>query len=195
MQDRLHPLRLRESSMDFNLDNSMALLARTPSVLDSLLRGLPDRWLSANEGEKTWTPVDIVAHYLYTELVNWMPRARHILEHGESQPFPPFKRFGHVTEPEAKSLDQLLDEFARARVASLAELRTWNLNASDLEKHGQHPAFASVTLAQLLSAWTVHDLTHLHQLTRVLAVQYADAVGPFQKFLGVLHCHGHSAPA
>jgi hypothetical protein len=181
--------------MEFDLENSTALLARTPSALDALLRGLPDAWLSANEGEKTWTPVDIVAHYLYTEQVNWMPRARHILEHGENQPFPPFQRFGHVTEPGAKSLTQLLDEFAKTRSASLAELRSWNLGASDLEKRGQHPAFAAVTLEQLFSAWTVHDLTHLHQLTRVLGLQYADAVGPFRKFLGVLHCNGHSAPA
>jgi len=181
--------------MQFNLDHSMALLARTPAALDVLLRGLPEVWLYADEGEKTWTPVDIVAHYLYTEKVNWMPRARHILAHGESEPFPPFKRFGHLSEPSARSLSQLLDEFAGARSASLAELNSWNLSLADLSKCGQHPAFASVTLAQLLSAWTVHDLTHLHQLTRVLAVQYADAVGPFRKFLGVLHCAGHSAPA
>jgi|SRR5579863_718707 len=181
--------------MNFDLQNSIALLARTPSTLDALLRDLPGAWLSANEGEATWTPVGVVAHYLYTEHVNWMPRARHILEHGESQPFPPFKRFGHLTESSARTLSQLLDEFAAARSASLAELRSWNLSSIDLEKRGQHPAFASVTLAQLISAWTVHDLTHLHQLTRVLALQYVDAVGPFRKFLGVLHCNGHSAPA
>jgi len=181
--------------MKFDLENSLALLARTPTVLDSLLRDLPDAWLSANEGEKTWTPVDVVAHVLYTEQVNWMPRARHILEHGESQPFPPFKRFGHVAVPAARPLPELLDAFARTRSASLVELRSWNLHASHLEKRGQHPALGSTTLAELLSAWTVHDLTHLHQITRVFAVQYTDAVGPFRKFLGVLHCSGHSAPA
>ena len=181
--------------MEFNLDNSIAFLARTPSALDALLRDLPDAWLFANEGEKTWTPIDIAAHYLYTEQVNWMPRARHILAHGETEPFPPFKRSGHLTEPGSKSLPQLLDDFATARAASLAELRAWNLTSSDLARRGQHPALGSTTLAELLSAWTVHDLTHLHQLTRVLAVQYTEAVGPFRKFLGVLHCAGHSAPA
>ncbi len=181
--------------MDFNLDHSIALLSRTPAALNALLRGLPDAWTACNEGEKTWTPTDIVAHYLYTEQVNWMPRARHILEHGESEPFPPFKRFGHLSGDAPKSLAQLLDEFAAARDASLTELRSRNLDANDLAKRGHHPALGPTTLAQLLSAWTVHDLTHLHQLTRVLAVQYVDAVGPFQKFLGVLQCDGHSAPA
>lgn len=180
--------------MEFALEASTDLLARAPSTLDALLRGLPEPWPRANEGEKTWTPVDIVAHLLYTEQVNWLPRARHILDHGESQPFPPFNRFGHVAEPEPR-LPQLLDEFTHARSASLTELRSWNLSPADLAKRGRHPALGPTTLAELLSAWTVHDLTHLHQLTRVLAAQYGGAVGPFRKFLGVLQCTGHSAPA
>jgi len=181
--------------MEFNLDNALALLARTPSVLTALLRDLPDAWTTCNEGDNTWTPKDVVAHYLYTEQVNWIPRARHILEHGDGQPFPPFKRSGHLAESEPKSLANLLDEFAAARSASIAELRSWKLGPADLERRGQHPALGPTTLSQLLAAWTVHDLTHLHQLTRVLALQYAEAVGPFKKFLGVLHCAGHSAPA
>jgi hypothetical protein len=181
--------------MTFDLDHSIALLSRTPAVLNAQLRDLPDAWTTCNEGDKTWTPTDVVAHYLFTEQVNWMPRTRHILEHGDTQPFPPFKRFGHESEPGSKSLPQLLDEFTALRAASLAELRSCNLTAPDLEKGGKHPALGPTTLAQLLSAWTVHDLTHLHQLTRVLALQYSDAVGPFHKFLGVLQCAGHSAPA
>jgi hypothetical protein len=181
--------------MQFDLENSLALLSRTPASLDALLRGLPDSWTACDEGENTWTPVDIVAHLLYTERVNWLPRARVILEFGESQPFLPFKRFGHLEEREGKSLAQLLDAFAAARVASLTEVRAKNLREADLEKRGRHPALGDATLAQLIAAWTVHDLTHLHQLTRVLACQYASAVGPWNKFLGVLHCAGHSAPA
>jgi hypothetical protein len=74
-------------------------------------------------------------------------------------------------------------------------MRAWNLTPADLAQTGRHPALGQLTLAELLAAWTVHDLTHLHQLTRVLAVQYDEAVGPFRKFLGVLQCAGHSAPA
>jgi DinB superfamily len=181
--------------MDFDLQHSTSLLAHTPATLSDLLRNLPEAWLNAREGEDTWTPIDVVAHLLYTEHSNWMPRARVVRAFGESRPFPPFKRFGHLDERAKKSLDQLLDEFADARAASLAELRTWNLTPADLAKTGRHPALGTLTLAQLLAAWTVHDLTHLHQLTRVLAVQYDEAVGPFRKFLGVLHCAGHSAPA
>lgn len=181
--------------MNFDLEHSLALLARTPAALDSLLRGLPDAWTSATEDENIWPPIGIVAHLLYTEHVNWMPRVKHILVFGESQPFPPFKRSRHLDQYEGKSLAQLLDEFAQARVQATSDLRALNLGPADFEKRGQHPAFASVTLAQLLAAWTVHDLTHLHQLTRFLAHKYREAVGPFQKFLGVLQCSGHSASA
>jgi hypothetical protein len=184
-----------EASMDFNLQNSVALLARTPATLNALLRDLPDAWTTASEGENTWTPVDVVAHLLYTDRSNWKPRAQTILQFGETKPFDPFRRFGHIDEREGKSLPQLLDEFAKVRSAILIEIRAWNLGQNDLDKRGQHPALGTVTLSQLFAAWTVHDQTHLHQITRILAHQYREAVGPWAKFLGVLQCNGHSVPA
>ena len=179
--------------MEFDLDHSLALLARTPAVLDALLRGLPDAWTHANEGEKTWTAADVVAHLLYAEHADWMPRLRLILASGDSEPFPPFNRFGHLEETQKRPLGQLLDEFERNRTQNLAEVRSLHLGAEDLVKRGRHPALGTATLAQLLATWTAHDLTHLHQLARILAHQYRDAVGPWQKFLGVLQCGGHSA--
>jgi len=99
---------------------------------------------------------------------------------------------GHLREIEGKSLNQLLDEFAHIRTSNLLELRSWKLQPADLERRGMHPTQGVVTLSQLLSTWAAHDLTHLHQLTRVLAYPFRDAVGSWSKFLGVLHCTGHS---
>jgi hypothetical protein len=178
-----------------NLSDSIALLSLTPPTLNTLLRDLPDAWTSANEGENTWTPVDVVAHLLYTDRSNWKPRAQTILQFGETKPFDPFRRFGHIDEREGKTLPQLLDEFAQVRSAILNEIRAWNLGPADLEKRGRHPALGAATLSQLFAAWTVHDLTHVHQITRILAHQYREAVGPWAKFLGVLQCSGHSAPS
>jgi hypothetical protein len=178
-----------------NLSDSIALLSLTPPTLNALLRDLPDAWTSANEGENTWTPVDVVAHLLYTDRSNWKPRAQTILQFGETKPFDPFRRFGHIDEREGKTLPQLLDEFAQVRSAILNEIRAWNLGPADLEKRGRHPALGAATLSQLFAAWTVHDLTHVHQITRILAHQYREAVGPWAKFLGVLQCSGHSAPS
>jgi hypothetical protein len=46
----------------------------------------------------------------------------------------------------------------------------------------------------LLATWAAHDLTHLHQISRIMAHQYREAVGPWSQYLGVLHCEGHSSP-
>jgi DinB superfamily len=183
-----------EPTTRFNLIGATALLARTPATLDAWLRGLPESWVRGTEGTDTWSAFDIVGHLIEGERSDWLPRARIILEHGESRPFDPFDRFAQANENESRSLDQLLDEFASARKASLADLNGMNLKASDLQRQGRHPALGVVTLSELLATWTVHDLTHLHQLSRVIARQYGEAVGPWSAYLGVLHCNGHSAP-
>jgi ferric-dicitrate binding protein FerR (iron transport regulator) len=116
-----------------------------------------------------------------------------ILQFGETRAFEPFDRFAQARESEGKSLEQLLDEFARLRRENLIELRALNLRPQDLARRGRHPALGVVTLSELLATWAAHDLTHLHQISRVMAHQYREAVGPWSQYLGVLQCAGHSA--
>ncbi|HEX4005275.1 MAG TPA: DinB family protein [Acidobacteriaceae bacterium] len=170
---------------------TLALLTRTPATLDALLRTLPDARTRANEGPNTWNACDVLGHLIFGERTDWMPRIHIILDHGESRPFDPFDRWGHVREIEGKSLPHLLDEFAAIRAQKLDELRALHLTPADLEKRGRHPSLGVVTLSQLLAAWTVHDLTHLHQIARILAHQDRAAVGPWAQYLGVLQCNGH----
>lgn len=179
--------------MQHNLQHTISLLSRTPAALEALLRGLPDTWTLQNEGEKTWSPFDIVGHLIHGERADWMPRAKTILQFGESKAFEPFDRWAQERESQGKSLAQLLDEFARLRSANLSELGALNLMPEDLARHGRHPALGAVTLSQLLATWAAHDLTHLHQISRVMAHQYREAVGPWSEYLGVLHCAAHSA--
>ena len=181
--------------MEAKLENTVALLARTPAALGALLRDLPDVWTSRNEGGDTWSVYGIVGHLIHGERTDWMPRTKWLLEFGESKPFERFDRLGHVHESQGKTLEQLLDEFARARSESLSELRGMGLRAEDLDRRGLHPVLGPVTLSQLLSTWAAHDLSHLHQISRVMAHQYADAIGPWRRFLGVMHCDGHSEAA
>lgn len=179
--------------MDFDLTHTITLLTRTPAALDGLLRDLPDAWTRRNEGDGTWNAVDIVGHLIHGERTDWMPRVRIILEAGESRTFEPFGMAGHLREIEGRSMNELLDELARLRATNLSDLRALNLQPADLQRRGRHPELGSVTLAQLLATWAAHDLTHLHQLSRVLAHQSRDATGPWRAYLGVLHCSGHSA--
>jgi hypothetical protein len=179
--------------MEHRLTDTIALLTRTPAALNALLRDLPEIWTHRNESESTWSVYDTVGHLIHCERDDWMPRAKMILEHGETQTFAPFDREGFVNEHDDTSLAPLLDEFARRRSANLDQLRAWNLQPKDLDRRGQHPALGAVTLSQLLATWAAHDLTHLHQISRVMAHQYRDKVGPWSKFLGVLQCNGHSS--
>lgn len=179
--------------MEHSLPDTIALLTRTPATLDALLRDLAETWTLRNEGDNTWSAFDVVGHLIHGERTDWMPRARIILHRGEAKAFEPFDRWAQQRESQGKSLGELLDEFTRARSESLAELRALNLREEDFARRGRHPALGAVTLSQLLATWAAHDLTHLHQISRIMAHQYREAVGPWSKYLGVLQCAGHSS--
>ncbi len=181
------------SLTEFRVADAVTVLTRTPAILDALLRGMPEGWARGNEGEDTWSPFDIVGHLMVGERTDWMPRVRILLEHGEGRAFDPFDRFAQGKESQEQSLEQRLDDLARLRRESLAALEALNLQPEDLRRRGRHPALGVVTLGELLATWAAHDLTHLHQLSRVMAYRYRNAVGPWSAYLGVLHCNGHSA--
>jgi hypothetical protein len=170
----------------FDLEEAAAILTRTPATLDALLRALPDGWAVADEGSSTWSPFDVVGHLIHGERTDWMPRARIILEHGEARPFETFDRLAQFKASEGRTLASLLDEFAAARANSLRELAALRLTDADLDRRGRHPQLGTVTLRQLLSTWVAHDLDHLMQISRVLARQYSDEVGPWRAYLRVI---------
>lgn len=179
--------------MQFNLEQTIALLARTPLALNGLLRDLPENWTHHNEGENTWSPFDVVGHLIHGERSDWIPRAERILQFGESKAFEPFDRWAQEKESQGKSLPQLLDEFGRLRSENIQKLRNMNLRSEDFQRRGKHASLGTVTMSELLATWAAHDLTHLHQISRTMAHQYREAVGPWSVFLGVLKCGGHSS--
>ncbi|HET8922142.1 MAG TPA: DinB family protein [Candidatus Acidoferrum sp.] len=185
---------MMEQALPQTLQQTTSLLARTPAALNALLRDLPESWTLRNEGENTWSAFDVLGHLIHGERTDWMPRVRMVLQFGESKAFEPFDRWEQVRASRGKSLAQLLDEFSRLRSENLSELDALNLRPADLARRGRHPALGAVTLSELLTTWAVHDLTHLHQISRVMAHQYRDAVGPWSAYLGVLQCAGHSSP-
>lgn len=173
-------------TIPFEPADAVAILRRTPGTLRALLSGLPARWLRASEGADTFSPWEVVAHLLHGERTDWMSRLRIILEHGEARPFEPFDRFAHRTASAGASLDELLDQFAEARYANLAELASLLDGGLDLDRAGVHPELGRVTARQLLATWAVHDLGHIRQIARVMANQYGDEVGPWRAYLPVL---------
>jgi len=179
--------------MAHRLEDSIALLGRTPAALNALLRDLPESWTACNEGDNTWSAFDVVGHLIHGERTDWMPRVERILNFGESRAFDPFDRFAQAQQSQGKTLPQLLDEFAGLRSENLGKLRALNLRSEDFGKKGRHPALGVVTMSELLATWAAHDLTHLHQISRIMGYQYREAVGPWKAYLGVMHCTGHGA--
>jgi hypothetical protein len=172
--------------MEFELAHAIEILQRTPATLSSLLRDLPEPWLVQNEGPETWSPYDIIGHLIHGEETDWIPRAKIILEHGETKAFEPFDRVAMFDESKGKSIVELLDSFAELRAENLRELQSLNLTPEQLDKRGRHPELGVVTLKQLLSTWVVHDLGHIRQVARVMSKQYGEAVGPWRAYLSIL---------
>ncbi len=172
--------------MEFELNKAKQILARTPATLNALLHGLSDEWIFSNEGPDTWSPFDVVGHLIHGEETDWIPRARMILDHGETRAFTPFDRFAMFEKSKGKTLSDLLATFAELRANSLKQLEQMDLSLENLEKRGTHPELGQVTLSQLLSTWVVHDMSHIGQVVRTMSKQYGDAVGPWREYLPIL---------
>ena len=172
--------------MTFTFDRSVEVLSRTPDVLRALLGGTSDFWTRSNYGEGTFSPFDVVGHLIHGEKTNWMTRVRVILEHGTSAPLPAFDRYAMFEDSKGRSMDELLEAFARLRAKNLDDLCALKLAPEQLDLAGTHPQVGVVTLKNLLAAWVVHDLGHLHQVAKAMAYQYRDEVGPWREFLTIL---------
>ncbi len=172
--------------MKFSLEKSIEILECTPSVLGAYLGGLSDQWLKTNEGGASWSPYDILGHLIVGEQTDWMVRAKIILSDADPKWFEPFDRFAQLKNDPTRPIAELLDEFSILRTENLAELTALQLTKKDLDRTGVHPALGEVTLAQLIAAWVVHDLGHIKQISRVLAKQYKEEVGPWSAYLGIL---------
>jgi hypothetical protein len=172
--------------MQVNLKETISLLERTPQVMRALLEGASEDLIRCNEGPGSWSAFDVLGHLIHGEKTDWIPRAKMILQEGETRPFDPFDREAMLESSKGKTLAELLEEFDRLRRSNLQTIRAMNLSSSDFARKGMHPALGSVTLGELLATWVVHDLDHLTQVLRISAKHFGSAVGPWKAYLSVL---------
>lgn len=172
--------------MNFNLDKAIETLARTPQVYRALLSNSQYQIERINEGPGTWSGYNIIGHLIHGEKTDWIPRAEIILGDRQNKTFEPYDRFAQDKLYASQSTEELLSEFESLRKQNLDTLRSWSLTEQDLRKEGIHPDFGVVTLKQLLSTWTVHDLSHINQLSRAIVKHYAADVGPWKKYISLL---------
>ena len=172
--------------MKYNLKQALEILEKTPTVLNVLLNGLSDDWIMNNEGPETFSPYDVIGHLIHGEKTDWATRTKMILEYGNTKTFVPWDRFAQCEESKGRSLSQLLEEFAIIRKKNMDWFKALQLTEADLDKKGMHPKLGEVTLRNLLSTWVIHDLTHITQITRVMAKQYKEEMGPWVQFFRIL---------
>jgi uncharacterized damage-inducible protein DinB len=172
--------------MNFDLQEGVKVLERTPGTLRAMLAGLPESWTTCNEGPDTFSAFDNVGHLIHGERTDWIARAKIILAQGRNRTFEPYDRFAQKRESAGKTLAQLLDEFEELRARNLATLQEWHLTEAQMQLQGEHPALGTVTLRQLLATWVAHDLGHIAQIARVMAKRYREDVGPWRAYLPIL---------
>jgi hypothetical protein len=170
--------------MQFQLEDAIPVLERTPRALSALLDELPGGWIDARESPEAWSPREIVGHLIHGERTDWVPRARIILKQESYRRFESFDRFAELKTD--RPMRERLEEFESLRDGNVATLRGWNLKEKDLDLTGEHPELGTVTLRQLLATWVVHDVSHLAQITRTMAREYTEAVGPWTAYFRVL---------
>ncbi|MEY2917160.1 MAG: hypothetical protein RIS73_874 [Bacteroidota bacterium] len=173
--------------MKYNIAQAIEILEKTPAVCTALLAGLSNDWVMNNEGPETFSPYDVIGHLAHGEKADWTERTKMILDFGNTKTFVKWNRFAQYEESKGKSLVQLLDEFAVIRKQNIAWFKSLQLNETDFDKKGMHPVLGEVTLKNLLSTWVAHDLTHIAQITRVMAKQYKEEMGPWPQFFRILN--------
>ncbi len=172
--------------MKFQLDHALEILAGTPQTLRAMLHKKSPEWVCSNYGFNTFSPFDVVGHLIHGEKTDWIPRARMILEHGETKTFEPFDRYAMFEASQGKTIADLLDEFERLRADNIRVLKALNLRPDQMFFRGMHPALGRVSLEQLLATWVVHDLNHIAQIAKAMSFQYEEEVGPWREYLSIL---------
>lgn len=173
--------------MQYNYKKSLEVLERTPAVLKALLSNLDYDWIMNNEGPETFSPFDVMGHLIHGEKTDWKPRIERIIEYGNTKAFDLFDRFAMHEDSKGKTMQELLQKFEDLRKENIIWLQSLYLKDADLDKKGMHPKLGEVTMKNLLATWVVHDLTHIAQITRVMAKQYKDAIGPWTEFFRILN--------
>lgn len=173
--------------MKYLTDKAIEILEQTPKTLNSYLGNLSDDWLFANEGDGTWSPFDVVGHLIHGEKTDWIPRLKIILSNAENKTFESFDRFAQFEASKGKSITQLLNEFELLRQDNLKVLKQLNLSSEQLQQKGIHPELGEVSLSELLACWVTHDLGHIAQISRVMAKQYKNEVGPWVAYIPIVN--------
>ncbi len=169
-----------------DLKNALQILGSTAKLLRSILSDSPEEWAKIDEGENTWSPAMVLCHLIRGDKAYWIENFRVILEQ-RPYAFAPFPKKGQFDDVDIYSLNELISQFTSIRENNIKEILEASLSRVDLSLIGNHANLGRVKLNELISAWAVHDLGHIIQISRVIAKNLRSKVGPWEPYLSVLH--------
>jgi uncharacterized damage-inducible protein DinB len=142
-------------------------LPKTPVILNAILRGVDQaRAQSATDGADGWSVVEVVCHLNEYEKI-FTDRALLLL----ASEVPTFESFdqaalareNHYTE---QNLREVLASFIARRRAHLELLR--GLAPEQWQRRAIHPVRGEVSLVELATYTTLHDVNHIEQIVKAL---------------------------
>jgi hypothetical protein len=163
--------------MGNQLEMVRTILSTTAARWSSLTERVPLEVLARPPAPGEWSAMDCLCHVLDTERWVFPARVQALLSGNNFVGFDPDTQGTHYT---TQRPEQLAEEFARLRKASLVEFD--RLTTEDLIRTAQHSELGTVTLEELVNEWAAHDLMHTVQAERAMMQPFILASGPWRPF-------------
>src|SRR5580704_6186145 len=157
---------------------AIALLEKTPRLLETLLGDLSGELLHWKPAPDRWSISEVLAHLAALEQVYAERALRMVAE--DSPAIVKYDQAGAAARGEYSrgSAGENMALFTRTRRSTLALLV--GLPASAGARTGVHSELGTIKLAQMLNEWANHDLGHLRQITELYrAHAFHPHSGPF----------------
>jgi DinB superfamily len=164
-----------------DMQPAIALLEKTPRVLETLLSDLPAEVLHWKPAPDRWSISEVLAHLAALEQV-YAERAMRMA----AEDSPAITKYDQAAaaargDYDRSSAGESLGHFTRTRLSTLALLT--GLPPCAGARTGIHSELGPITLAHMLNEWANHDLGHLRQIAELYrAYVFHPHSGPFMKY-------------
>jgi hypothetical protein len=155
--------------MTLNADSLISRLSAFPDALRATCAIVSDADARRNPADNAWSIAQIALHLLLEEQQDFRVRVLSTLRAPDA-PWPPIDPERAVAETWGNgglALEAILDDFARERADSVAQLRAIAPGA-DWSRTHHHPKLGPFSAGQLLACWCAHDSLHLRQIAKRL---------------------------
>jgi DinB superfamily len=150
-----------QPSPSTNLRPAIALMEKTPQVLETMLGGVAPDVLRWKPTPDRWSISEVLSHLADCEDCLTERVRRMVLEDA-----PPLREYEPPVEGfSAGSPQEHLSRFTHTRRELVQFLR--NLPPEAAARTAQHSKMGLVTLDQMLNEWASHDLGHIRQIAEL----------------------------